>query len=228
MIFCGGRARRIAGHTNLIEATTMKNRSTVSALGLFGCSALALPLTAFAHHAMDKATPASLFEGLVSGLAHPVVGLDHLLFVLAMGAACFYFGRTALTVFTFIAATLAGTAIHLYVGALPYQELWVACSLLVLGVLLFRGHGFLRSKAALELFALFGIVHGYAYGEAIVGAETTPLLAYLTGFALVQFAIAFAGFQIARYAQRTAGSRPAAVGGALSAAGAVFLTLSLV
>jgi urease accessory protein len=205
----------------------MKNRTTARALALFACVTLALPLGAHAHHAMDSATPVSFFEGLVSGLAHPVIGLDHLLFVLAIGAACFYFGRNAGTVFTFIAGTLAGTAVHLYSATLPYQEAWVASSLVLLGLLFLRGHGFLRSKGALVVFAVSGIVHGYAYAEAIVGAETTPLLAYLAGFALVQLAIAFAGFEIARYAQRKLGGRPAAVGGALSVAGAVFLALSL-
>src|SRR5215212_7616399 len=104
----------------------MKNRNTVGALALFACAALALPLTAYAHHAMGKATAVSLFEGLVSGLAHPVIGLDHLLFVLAVGAACFYFGRSAWTVLTFIVGTMAGTVIHLYSATLPYQEVWVA------------------------------------------------------------------------------------------------------
>ena len=34
--------------------------------------------------------------------------------------------------------------------------------------------------------------HGYAYGEAIVGAQPTPLVAYLVGFTLVQGLIAIA------------------------------------
>ena len=75
-------------------------------------------------------------------------------------------------------------------------------SLVALGILFFRSHGFLRSKAALGMFALSGIAHGYAYGEAIVGAEPTPLVAYLVGFTLVQLAIVSAGYAIARHAER--------------------------
>ena len=39
----------------------------------------------------------------------------------------------------------------------------------------------------------YGILHGYAYGESIVGAETTPLLAYLVGFAVIQYGLIAGG-----------------------------------
>ena len=40
----------------------------------------------------------------------------------------------------------------------------------------------LGTPAWLALFALAGLFHGYAYGEAIVGAESTPLGAYLATY----------------------------------------------
>jgi len=42
-----------------------------------------------------------------------------------------------------------------------------------------------------------GVFHGYAYGEAVVGAEPTPIFAYLVGLALVQAAIAVAVAKLA-------------------------------
>ncbi len=42
--------------------------------------------------------------------------------------------------------------------------------------------------------ATAGIFHGYAYGEAIVGAETTALNAYLLGFSLIQLIISAIAF----------------------------------
>src|SRR5688572_26442437 len=92
---------------------------------------LALPAVAHAHHAMDNATPSSLYEGLVSGLAHPVIGLDHLVFVLALGAACYCVRAGAATVAAFLVATLAGTAAHLQQASVPFAEGWVAATLLV-------------------------------------------------------------------------------------------------
>ena len=139
--------------------------------------AAALPRCANAHHAMGGAVPGTALEGLISGLAHPVIGLDHFLFVLAIGVACFYFGQRAAAVAGFIAATVAGTVLHLYKASLPYPDAWVALSVVAIGVLLFRAAPFLRGRAAPLFFALCGLVHGYAYGESIVGAEQTPLFA---------------------------------------------------
>jgi urease accessory protein len=56
-----------------------------------------------------------------------------------------------------------------------------------------------QSGALLGLFALAGLLHGYALGESIVGAEEAPLAAYLIGLALVQSAIALAGMYAAKF-----------------------------
>jgi urease accessory protein len=40
---------------------------------------------AFAHHVMGGRTPATFVEGVLSGLGHPVIGLDHLAAVVAIG-----------------------------------------------------------------------------------------------------------------------------------------------
>jgi urease accessory protein len=187
------------------------------------------PNVAHAHHAMGNRTPGNVFEGLISGLAHPIIGLDHLLFIIAIGVAAYYFGRRNATAVAFIAATIAGTIVHLYRATLPYPDVWVALALTVLGILFFRGSRVLRSKVALGFFALSGIAHGYAYGEAIVGAEPAPLVAYLAGFALVQFAIVVGAYEITRVLSRKQlASRVAPLfGGVLFLAGAGFLFLSL-
>jgi urease accessory protein len=78
----------------------------------------------------------------------------------------------------------------------------VAVSVIALGVLLAaQWKGGPRMLAALALAA--GVFHGYAYGESIVGAEPTPLFAYLVGFSLVQLAIAFAAQALVRAATRS-------------------------
>jgi urease accessory protein len=189
---------------------------------------LASPGLAHAHHAMGGRMPSNFFEGFVSGLAHPVIGLDHLFFVLAIGAACYAFRRGAGTVAAYLLAALAGTAAHLYRATIPYPDAWVAATLIVAGVLLLRASPFLKSGAAAGFFALAGFLHGYAYGESIVGAEPTPLAAYLAGFTLVQVAVVFAGYALARAidAKRPALGAARAFGGAVAVVGAVFLALS--
>jgi len=42
-------------------------------------------------------------------------------------------------------------------------------------------------------------LHGYALAEAIVGAESTPLLAYFAGLAVIQSAIALAAWRVATW-----------------------------
>ena len=54
--------------------------------------------------------------------------------------------------------------------------------------------------AALALFAVVGLLHGYALGESIYGAEQTPLAAYLIGLCVVQGAIALTAMMLARAA----------------------------
>jgi urease accessory protein len=102
-------------------------------------------------------------------------------------------------------------------------------TLVAAGVLLLRASPLLKSGAAAGFFAIAGLVHGYAYGEAIVGAEPTPLAAYLAGYTVVQVAIVFAGFGLARVldTRRPALGAARAFGGALSIVGAAFLVLSL-
>ena len=40
---------------------------------------------ALAHHPMGGRMPATFTDGLLSGLGHPIIGLDHLAAVLAIG-----------------------------------------------------------------------------------------------------------------------------------------------
>lgn len=200
-----------------------------SARRFFAFTALLLALPAAAHHPMGGATPGNLMEGLLSGFGHPIIGIDHLLFILAVGVAAFYFGQRVLMIVALLAGALAGTLLHVQWPGLPYHDALVALSLILLGVLLVRRDAFLRRPGAALLFALSGAAHGYAYGEAIVGAEATPLLAYLVGFTLIQFAIAMGAYMLTRY---VAAKNPRvdvlrAAGTTLAVAGAGFLFFAM-
>jgi urease accessory protein len=56
---------------------------------------------------------------------------------------------------------------------------------------------------ALALFVVVGLIHGYALGESIFGAEPTPVYAYLLGLAVIQSAIALAAMGVARMLLRS-------------------------
>lgn len=156
---------------------------------------------AFAHHLMGGKTPSSFLEGLLSGLGHPVIGIDHLAAVIAVGClAAAHRAGPALAV-AFVAAMMAGVAVHLHGTTVPAAELLVALSVLILGAILLRIPQ-LPAGAALGLFVLTGLTHGYALGESIYGAEQTPLAAYLLGLAVIQSAVALGALAFARAVTR--------------------------
>jgi urease accessory protein len=151
--------------------------------------ALFLASPALAHHPLGGAAPQTVAHGLISGLAHPVIGLDHLAFIVLIGLAAAFSGRAMAGPLAFIAATLAGTGLHLAGVMLPLAELVITASVVALGALVVLGRQ-VGGPVALAGFALAGIFHGWAYGEAVIGSTPMPIAAYLLGFGAVQFAIA--------------------------------------
>ncbi|MDP2410132.1 MAG: HupE/UreJ family protein [Pseudolabrys sp.] len=166
----------------------------------FGLALTVFP--ALAHHPMGGVTPATFGDGLLSGLGHPVIGLDHFAAVVAVGCLAAAHRSATRLVIGFMLAMMAGVALHLYGPPVPGAEIVVALSVFGLGVLMLTRRT-MTSAAALIVFAAVGLLHGYVLGESIYGAEATPLAAYLLGLAVVQGAIALGAMHLARlWAQR--------------------------
>ena len=195
---------------------------------IWAAAFLLAPGSALAHHAMGGETPATFTQGLLSGLGHPVIGLDHLAFLIAVGLVAAGVARGRLLPAAFVAAMVGGVAVHLAAVDLPLVELAVAGSALLLGVVLAL-QARLSAAAAAAVLAVAGLFHGYAYGEAIVGAEPTPVAAYLLGLVAVQYAIALGACEAARRLQASgrAASASRLAGGAVAAVGAAFLALNV-
>jgi urease accessory protein len=169
---------------------------------------------AFAHHLMGGRTPASFTEGLVSGLGHPVIGLDHFAAVVAVGCLAAAHRVAFALAIGFVLAMMAGVALHLHGTTVPGAEILVALSVIFLGVFMLRGRDVAAGVAFIS-FAVVGLIQGYALGESIYGAEPTPLYAYLLGLAVIQSAIALAAVQITRaIARRPAVNSPLRLVGA--------------
>jgi len=174
---------------------------------------------ALAHHAMGGEMPSTFGQGLLSGLAHPVIGLDHLAFLIAVGVAVGVGGLSLALPVAFVVASALGVVIHLFGFNLPGVELLVAASVVLIGALVASGKA-LPLAAWGALFGLAGIFHGYAYGESIVGAEPAPLWAYLLGLVVIQSALSVgvalitrrAGEGVSAIAPRLAGAVVVGVG----------------
>src|SRR5262245_3621305 len=163
-----------------------------------GLLLLALSATkASAHHVMGGRMPATFMDGFLSGLGHPIIEIDHFAAVVAVGCLAATHKAAPTLVIGFIAAMMAGVALHLHGARLPAAELLVAITVIALGAVLV-GNRQMPTAPGLTLFARIGLVHGDALGESIYGAEPTPIYAYLIGLAVVQSAIALMAMKIAR------------------------------
>ena len=151
--------------------------------------ALFIASPALAHHPTGGEAPQTVFHGLISGLAHPVIGLDHLAFIVLIGLAAALSGRILAVPGVFIGATLLGTTLHLAGMTLPLAEWIILASVLGLGAVLVMGRT-VAGPVAFGGVALAGVFHGWAYGAAVVGSTSMPIFAYLLGFGIIQFAIA--------------------------------------
>ena len=154
----------------------------LTALATVLLSALA-PAAALAHHpfAMAEGLELSPLMGLVSGIGHPLLGPDHLLFLLAIGFVGLQ--RPMAWVLPLLAAGLLGSAIAqglpLAEAVAPWAEALVALTLVLAGVVA------LGKVSPAALVPAMGL-HGYLLGGTVVGAEPTPLLAYMLGLLISQ------------------------------------------
>lgn len=178
-------------------------RAAVGVLAFAAVLMLAAGGPAEAHHMMGGRTPSTFMEGLLSGLGHPVIGLDHLAFIVAMGIAVGIAGLNIMMPALFIAASALGVAIHVRGVTLPAAEILVALTVLGTGAIIALGRA-IGTAAWAALFVIAGLVHGYAFGESIYGAETSPLAAYLIGLAVIQAVLATAVALVARRSHRPA------------------------
>ena len=181
---------------------------------------------ALAHHPLGGLPMTTIGEGVLSGVGHPVLGFDHLFFVLAVGVASAFAPRRLLTPLAYVAAMALGTMAVAWGAALPAAEAMIALSLLVVGGVALRGRA-LSGTAAMALFAAFGLFHGAGFAGSIAGTEaatSTVLVGYLAGLALVQYAIALAAGWAAARADRVS----ARLAGAAVAGVGAFLALEIV
>jgi urease accessory protein len=157
---------------------------------LIATTLLLSPALAFAHPGHDHA-------GVMSGLAHPLFGLDHLLAMLAVGLWAAQQGgaaRWALPL-TFVATMLFGGLLGFAGIEMPLMETGIAGSVLALGLLVALA---VRPPLAIAagLTALFAASHGVAHGLELP-ALSSPW-GYAAGFVAATAALHAAGYAVAR------------------------------
>ena len=183
--------------------------------------ALLVAAPALAHHPMQSMDlePTAL-TGLFSGLAHPLLGPDHLLFLIAL--ALVGVQRSGRWMLGLLAVGLACTALGLALPGLPAAELLVSLTLVVEGLVV---AGRLPQSLLVPAFAL----HGYVLSSTVIGWETTPIATYLLGLLLSQGALLLLALWGLRNAsQRLDGPARTLLAGGLMGIGCAFSWTALV
>src|SRR3954452_2728996 len=99
---------------------------TIRAVGLFLASIPLLIDPALAHHVMGGRMAVTFGEGLLSGLGHPIIGLDHFAAIIAVACLAAAHRAGPSLVVGFIVAMIAGVAVHVRGTTVPAAEMMVA------------------------------------------------------------------------------------------------------
>ncbi|MEB3254233.1 MAG: HupE/UreJ family protein [Synechococcus sp.] len=167
----------------LTKSNSLLRTGAMAAMGLV---AVSLFSPALAHHpfGMGDSTGLTALQGLLSGIGHPLLGPDHLLFLLAI--AFIGLQRPRAWVIPLLAAGLGGSVMSQFIplpdAVTAWAEALVSLSLVVEGLMALT---VASTRWLLPLVAL----HGFLLGSTIVGAEPTPLLTYFLGLLIGQGAL---------------------------------------
>lgn len=133
-----------------------------------------VPAPAWAHPHHVHAP--GLEHGLAAGFFHPLLGLDHLLAMFAVGLLAAQLGGRAIWVLpaAFLGLMLVGGGLGMVGLGLPGLEIGIAVSVVALGVALAAGKKYPLVAAAVAV-GLFGVMHGHAHGMEMLGM-TAPVL----------------------------------------------------
>lgn len=134
-------------------------------------------------------------NGFQSGFVHPVLGLDHLLAMLAVGIwGAQLGGRNVWSLpVTFPLIMVVGAILGMSGVPLPSIELGIAVSVLALGAAIALAWK-APEWAALVLVAVFAIFHGYAHGAEL--PKAVDPVAYANGFVVATGLIHVVGIGI--------------------------------
>ena len=132
--------------------------------------------------------------GFMTGLMHPISGLDHILAMIGVGMVAFFLSKRSVIILgAFIGAMLL-SAVAGYNGVMiiGVEEGILLSIAVVFGMIGFANK--LPLSAAIAVIAFFGMFHGFAHGAEFT---TGNFIAYMSGFASSTLALHLSGMAIA-------------------------------
>jgi len=133
------------------------------------------PASLWAHQGGDIA------GGLISGLKHPVTGLDHVVAMIAVGLWGAQLKKPAIWVLPVVFPIIMAVGGALGVAGVPVPgiEIGIAASAIVLGLMVLTAAK-PSMWLAITIVAVFAVFHGYAHGTEL--PDSAEPLAYAVGF----------------------------------------------
>lgn len=159
-------------------------------------------------------------SGFLSGLLHPMLGLDHLLAMAAIGFWSVRQGNTMknATPLFVVGGMILGAGLAWGGMSLPGVETGISLSLILAGVLI-AAMVKLPTAVGGSLVAAFMVFHGFAHGTEMPAGAT--LVAYLAGFSIATIALTFVGRGLGALILKADDRAGRVLGGVFAAVGAV-------
>ena len=149
------------------------------------------PSLAFAHHPLAGQKMETFFQGFLSGIGHPILGFDHLFFIIGVGIICLLSKKIFIGPLTFIIGMILGLFSIILGYNLFLVEFVIAASLFLIDIFIISGKKINFNIISASLIVI-GLFHGWAFGETIIGQENTGqsvISGYLLGLSLIIWAI---------------------------------------
>lgn len=153
------------------------------------------PSLAYAHAGVGETS------GLWNGLSHPLIGLDHICAMFAVGLWAAQRGGRAIWMapLAFVSVMTIGGILGMLAIAIPFVEPGIAASVLILGVLIAAAVR-LPLVVSLLIVGLFALFHGHAHGAEM--PDRASGLAYGLGFVSASVCLHLCGVGAGLAAQR--------------------------
>ena len=108
----------------------------------------------YAHHPLAGQKMETFFHGLLSGFGHPILGFDHLFFIIGVGILCLLARKIFLGPLAFIIGMISGLFLIISGYDLFLVEFVIATSILLIGIFIISGKKVNFNFISLSLFII--------------------------------------------------------------------------
>ena len=166
---------------------------------------LATTAPAFAHTGHETVQNAFL-----AGLSHPLMGIDHLIAMVAMGywASGFAGKQCKAMLAAFFALLIGGFSLGLAGFSFSFMETGIVLTSVITGLLIATRKN-VTQGLAVSLAACFAMFHGFAHGLETAGS--VPYL-FASGFLVTSATLVAAGFAVSKLVSRSIPSANRVIG----------------